>query len=61
MIDKIKITRKEIEDMYDITDDTSLPAIDTEPKGEEMEKNFTFEEYSEHVDNKLKRDFQDAD
>ncbi len=48
MPEKISITRKEIEELYDITDDVK-ESVD---KGEQQEKpaNATFEEYTEYYD-----------
>ncbi len=51
-MDKIKITKKEIEEMYDITDDGKDSSPDKGDEIIEEKKNFTFEEHSEYFDKK---------
>ncbi len=53
MSDKIKITKKEIEDLYDIEE--QVPGPKEELVETEETKNFTFEEFTEHYDKNDKR------
>ncbi len=56
-MEKIKITKKEIEELYDIQDDT-LEAPSEEPTQAE-EKNFRFEEYTESYDKQQLKEFKE--
>jgi len=53
-VEKIKITKQEIEDMYEVTDDTLEKP--SEEQTDQTEKNFTFEEYTEYFDKKDMKD-----
>ncbi len=58
MVEKIKITRKEIDELYDI-EDAGLDAVVDKVVKEDDNKNFTFEEYTEYIDNKSSKEFKE--
>lgn len=49
-MEKIKITQKEINELYDITEDKDEKAEETKPEYEEIVKSMSFEEYTEKKD-----------
>ncbi len=61
MVEKLKISRKEIEEMYDIVEgeieDPKTPDEIADANRKDAEKNFTFEEYTEHYDKNQEKEF----
>ncbi len=53
-MEKIKISKKELEDIYDITD-----AVKPVEEEKEEDKNFTFEEYTESYDKEQLKEFKE--
>ncbi len=55
MPEKVKITLKELQDIYDIEEDSSIIPVkeDNKELREEVKKNADFEEYTELVDKEL--------
>jgi len=52
-VEKIKITRKEIDELYDIEEDTANPVTpEAIAQANRKDMNFTFEEYTEVYDKK---------
>jgi len=59
MTEKIKITKKELDDIYEIEEDVEKELIVAK---DDQDKNFTFEEYTEHYDKNNKKQLeQDLD
>lgn len=58
MPEKIKITRKEIDELYDITQDEELTPPIVDEITDDM-KNATFEEYTELYDKKQEKEMKE--
>ncbi len=56
-MEKIKITKKEIKDLYDVIDEDPVSSTEEHIQGED--KNFTFEEYTESYDKQQLKEFKE--
>ncbi len=59
-MEKIKATRREIEEMYDIEDEPEHAKGGPDPHEAKEKKNFTFDQYTTSYDKEEVKEFEDG-